>query len=122
MTFWPAWDGRPDWGDAKPGTFEAYRGLTRWLKEDFGIESYLFAWYEVHQGSKLPILGWPIYPFDDEVIRHWRGRLERLAAEVPDLKGIVMAGAGGPSGDGHPGGPGRSCRRPSCRHWSGARW
>ena len=95
VTFWPAPGHRPDVGPIRQDVLDAYRALTRFLRQRYGIESYLFMWYEIERGMPPPTIGWPICPFDDRVIRHWNERIDRLIRELPDLRGIVMAGAGG---------------------------
>lgn len=95
LTLWPDHRARPDVPNVDEATLEAYRRFTKYFREQFGVEIALFMWYEIKQGTPTPITGWPICPFDDRVIEYWRDRVTKLAENVPDLKGIVMAGAGG---------------------------
>ncbi len=110
VTFWPAPRWRPDVGPNRDKVLDAYRALTRFLRERYGIESYLFMWYEIERAPAVPIVGWPICPFNERVIHHWNERIDRLVRELPDLRGIVMAGAGGD----WIGGP-WECQCPKCR-------
>lgn len=95
LTLWPAPRIRPDSADASEEALDAYRNLARWLREHYGVETYLFTIYEVERGLPPPFHGWPLCTFDERVIEHWRTYLDRLARNVPDLRGLVMAGAGG---------------------------
>ncbi|GMU20786.1 MAG: hypothetical protein AMXMBFR13_08820 [Phycisphaerae bacterium] len=95
LGIWAASNARPDTPDAGLEVREAYRRFTRFLREEYGIDTWLFCIYELERGVPVPITGWPICPFDERVIAHWRERVERLVRETPDLRGIIMAGAGG---------------------------
>lgn len=95
VTIWPDLDVRPDLGPGKETSLEAYRIFTHWLRHNFGIDVYLFTWYEIQQGTPTPIRGWPLCTFDPKVIAYWQQWSERLIRELPDLNGVVMAGAGG---------------------------
>ncbi len=85
---------RPDWGDGVESTRETYRKFCRYFRENFGVEIFLFMWYEIEQGTKPPIQGYPICPFDPRVQKHWEGVVENLKT-IPEMRGIIMAGAGG---------------------------
>ena len=110
LTLWPDPDCRPDVGPNRDQVLDAYRALTHFIRHNYGIECYLFMWYEVSQGTPTPIVGWPICPFNERVIEHWNERIDRLIRELPDLRGIVMAGAGGDWIRGP-----WECRCPECR-------
>jgi alpha-glucuronidase len=113
VTLWPDYDCRPDSGPHQEESVEGHQALTRFLRERYGVESYLFMWYEIKQGTPTPITGWPICPFDDRVIAHWRERIGRLIEQLPDLRGIIMAGAGGDWVRGP-----WECQCPRCRRYS----
>jgi alpha-glucuronidase len=95
LGLWPHGEWRPDIGPDCDDVLPAYRSLLRWLKESYGVQTYLFMWYEITQGTPSPIRGYPVCPFDEQVIAHWNQRIGRLMRELPELDGIIMAGAGG---------------------------
>jgi alpha-glucuronidase len=95
LTFWPRGSLRPDIGPDRDKSLDAWRAATRFLRGHLGVDCYLFMWYEIKQGTPTPIHGWPICTFNQRVIDYWNERIDRLIRELPDLRGIVMAGAGG---------------------------
>jgi len=67
----------------------AYRRFTDFLKERYGVDSYVFAVYGMGTDfSQLCV-------HDPKVRRRWRRRIETLFGLYPSLKGVILAGAGG---------------------------
>lgn len=95
LGLWTAPRTDPGSPDAVPEALEGYRRMTRWLRERYGVETYLFLVYQLDRSVHPPFKGWPICPFDERVRTYWREHTERLIRETPDLRGIIMAGAGG---------------------------
>lgn len=80
-------------GDASGETLAtiraAYRNFTTFLKKRYGVDSYVFAVYGM--GGDLSQL----CVHDPRVRSRWRKRVETLFGQYPNLKGIILAGAGG---------------------------
>ncbi|MBN2326095.1 MAG: hypothetical protein JXR73_03000 [Candidatus Omnitrophica bacterium] len=87
------WTNYPSWlrdpGEQAERFREAHRVLMRFLKQQYGIDSYIFTVYGM--GDDLAQL----CPHDPEVREKWRRLIDDLFTQLPDLKGLVMAGAGG---------------------------
>lgn len=94
LMLWASHRARPDLGENVEQNREIYRKFCSYFREHYGVEIYLFMIYEFERGVPTPIYGYPICPFDERVQAFWEEYIANLK-KVPDLRGIIMAGAGG---------------------------
>jgi alpha-glucuronidase len=96
--------GRIGEGDTGVDRFiaEAYKEFTKFLRLEYGIDTYVFMLYELSErwGFDMNKIGGGhaysgLCVHNPSLHRYWEERIDALYEKIPDLGGIVMAGAGG---------------------------
>jgi alpha-glucuronidase len=101
MTFW----GRTGEGNTQDdlAISGALGEFARFLKEDYGIKLFVFATYEISERFGFDInredlagnKGSLLCVHNPVVRRYWQNKIDLLYERIPDLGGLLVAGAGG---------------------------